>query len=497
MRRTGVEHHLGAAPEYHSARGARHVACVSKARRANTGRRTRNRKPAPAHATPASAADQNAVIKRYCVGCHNDKRKDNSGGLSLETFDVAKVADHADVGERMIRKLQAGMMPPPGATRPDARRLRRARQRARNADRRRGGARPESRVAHVPAAQSRRVRARDQRPARARRGRRQLAAARHEERELRQHRRRAGAVADAARGVPERGRRHQPHGGRRPQRRAAIDHTYTNAGYVSQHPWDHVEGAPYGTRGGMVVDHVFPADGEYVFEVTLNARRQRALRGHRHLDRRRARRAAQYETGPAGGADGRGAVPIRTEPIVVKARAAARRGRLRAPLDGPYEDLIRPHDWSFAGGGSGGGGITTLPHLRDLIIRGPFKTTGRLGDAEPPEDLHLPADVAGRRAAVRARDRHAARRRGVPASAAAARSRSPDAVLREGRRRPTASRAASARRSRRSSPARTSSSASSASPTAASRARPIASPTSTSRRGSRSSSGARRRTRSC
>ena len=71
-----------------------------------------------------------------------------------------------------------------------------------------------------------------------------------------------------------------------------IDHTYTNPSYVSQHPWDHVEGAPYGTRGGMVVDHVFPADGEYVFEVTLNARRQRALRGHRHLGRRRARRAA-------------------------------------------------------------------------------------------------------------------------------------------------------------------------------------------------------------
>jgi len=23
--------------------------------------------------------------------------------------------------------------------------------------------------------------------------------------------------------------------------------------------------------------------------------------------------------------------------------------------EGPYEDLIRPHDWSFAGGGSGGG----------------------------------------------------------------------------------------------------------------------------------------------
>jgi hypothetical protein len=45
-------------------------------------------------------------------------------------------------------------------------------------------------------------------------------------------------------------------------------------------------------------------------------------------------------------------------------------------LEGPYEDLIRPHEWSFAGGGSGGPGITTVPHLRDLVIKGPSKTTG-------------------------------------------------------------------------------------------------------------------------
>ena len=33
----------------------------------------------------------------------------------------------------------------------------------------------------------------------------------------------------------------------------SIDHTYTNSTYASQHPWDRVEGAPYGTRGGLVV----------------------------------------------------------------------------------------------------------------------------------------------------------------------------------------------------------------------------------------------------
>src|SRR5262249_50733356 len=41
------------------------------------------------------------------------------GELSLASFDAAKVTEHADVAEKMIRKLRAGMMPPPGARRPD------------------------------------------------------------------------------------------------------------------------------------------------------------------------------------------------------------------------------------------------------------------------------------------------------------------------------------------------------------------------------------------
>ncbi|NIR36906.1 MAG: hypothetical protein GWO22_13245, partial [Actinobacteria bacterium] len=42
-----------------------------------------------------------------------------------------------------------------------------------------------------------------------------------------------------------------------------VDVNYRQSPYQSQHPWDRVEGAPYGTRGGLVVDHVFPADGTY------------------------------------------------------------------------------------------------------------------------------------------------------------------------------------------------------------------------------------------
>ena len=38
----------------------------------------------------------------------------------LAGFDAAKIAQHPDVAEKMIRKLRTGMMPPPGSRRPDA-----------------------------------------------------------------------------------------------------------------------------------------------------------------------------------------------------------------------------------------------------------------------------------------------------------------------------------------------------------------------------------------
>jgi hypothetical protein len=39
--------------------------------------------------------------------------------------------------------------------------------------------------------------------------------------------------------------------------------------FQSQHPWDHVDGTPYGTRGGMVFVNTFPADGEYKFRLNV------------------------------------------------------------------------------------------------------------------------------------------------------------------------------------------------------------------------------------
>ena len=73
--------------------------------------------PVTSRAATTPVQDHNAVVKQYCVGCHNERSK--AGGLVLETFDMAKVTDIAPAAERMIVKLQAGMMPPPGSRRPD------------------------------------------------------------------------------------------------------------------------------------------------------------------------------------------------------------------------------------------------------------------------------------------------------------------------------------------------------------------------------------------
>jgi hypothetical protein len=58
-----------------------------------------------------------ATIDQYCVTCHSARLK--SGDLVLENADVAHLANNAEVWEKVVRKLRAGVMPPQGARRPD------------------------------------------------------------------------------------------------------------------------------------------------------------------------------------------------------------------------------------------------------------------------------------------------------------------------------------------------------------------------------------------
>jgi mono/diheme cytochrome c family protein len=84
----------------------------------------RGQAPQPVASHPAATsigdpAAQRALVDRYCVTCHNARLK--TGGLVLdkETVDLARVADRADIWEKVIRKLHGRMMPPQGMPRPD------------------------------------------------------------------------------------------------------------------------------------------------------------------------------------------------------------------------------------------------------------------------------------------------------------------------------------------------------------------------------------------
>ena len=71
-----------------------------------------------AQSTDRSASSPPAqFVATYCVTCHNARAK--TGGLTLDDPALGNVAAHADVWEKVIRKVRAGMMPPPGMPQPD------------------------------------------------------------------------------------------------------------------------------------------------------------------------------------------------------------------------------------------------------------------------------------------------------------------------------------------------------------------------------------------
>jgi hypothetical protein len=69
-----------------------------------------------AAAAPATDSRQ-ALLKRYCITCHNERLK--TGNLALDALDLNSVGANAPVWEKVVRKLRAGVMPPAGRPRPD------------------------------------------------------------------------------------------------------------------------------------------------------------------------------------------------------------------------------------------------------------------------------------------------------------------------------------------------------------------------------------------
>ena len=173
----------------------------------------------------------------------------------------------------------------------------------------------------------------------------------------------------------------------------SIDTTYTNPSYMSQHPWDHVEGAPYGTRGGMVVEHAFPADGEYVFEMTFNAGENARFEDiDISIDGERVALLELRDWRRSAAADGRGAGadPHRADPH--PRRPAHGVGGVRAPDRGPVRGPDPAARLVVRRRRLGRQRHHHAPAPPRPDRRRAVPGDRRVGHAEPPADLHVPAD---------------------------------------------------------------------------------------------------------
>jgi hypothetical protein len=167
----------------------------------------------------------------------------------------------------------------------------------------------------------------------------------------------------------------------------AREATYAVSRWTSQR--DQVEGAPYGTRGGLSVVHTFPADGQYRFRVSFYHETTGALYGNGRAALHSAEAPEQVEISIDGAraalldvdrwmstSDPDG-VNLHTEPVAITAGPHRVSAAFIRRLEGPEQDLISPLGWTLASTSIADAyGFTTLPHLRDMAITGPLTTTG-------------------------------------------------------------------------------------------------------------------------
>ena len=218
----------------------------------------------PAATSPTSGLDQAGVRKlldQYCLTCHNARMK--TGGLVLEQaqLDLSTFGDHAELGERIVRKLRAVQMPPTGLPRPnDATMESMVRWMENELD--------AKNVTHLPA------------PGLHRLNRTEYANAIRDLLALDVDATKFLPSDDSTRGFdniaaalttsPALMEAYLSAAGK--ISRLAIGDISASRQEVYEVPADtaqnyHIEGLPFGTRGGILIKHQFPADGDYTFRV--------------------------------------------------------------------------------------------------------------------------------------------------------------------------------------------------------------------------------------
>ncbi|MBI3401853.1 MAG: DUF1592 domain-containing protein [Acidobacteria bacterium] len=334
---------------------------------------------AASHAPVTMAPEaQKALITQYCVGCHSDKAK--TGGLTLASFDPAHADHTADTAEKMIRKLRAGMMPPAGMRRPD----------------------PDTLKAFATALEVKVDTAAALHPNPGRRTFQRLNRAEYARSVkglldvdvdvnaflppdtmsagfdniadvqgvsptlLEGYLRAASKISSLALGD-----------------RSASPSETTRKVPRTQSQMHHVDGTPWGTRGGLAITHTFPADGDYSFRVMLHGTPTGELFGsvwsrNEQLEISiNGARVALLDIDYHIAETDKNGLNLTTPRIHVKAGPQRVAAAFIQKFDGVVDDLVAPIDYTLSDTEYGNDvGITALPHVRDFSITGPFHVTG-------------------------------------------------------------------------------------------------------------------------
>jgi hypothetical protein len=321
---------------------------------------------------------QTSILETVCVQCHTDKRK--PGGVSFEHVTIEDVVRNGELAERMLAKLRAGMMPPANAPkRPD----------------------DASIQAFVVSLEKRIDLAARLHPHPGSRGSQRLNRAEY----TRSIRAILGLDVDVSQWLPPDTMSHNFDNIAAVQsfsptlvqsyldaaseisRLAVgdIDASPTSVSYevpqfVSQ--VGPVAGAPLGTRGGLSVVHIFPADGKYRFKMRMFGTLGGRLFGlSSPPDRIQIsiddRQVALLDVDPRMSEAVPKGLTMESDAIDVKAGPRRVSAAFVQQAEGPVDDLIAPQAYTLADLDIGDAkGVTVVPHLRSLAIEGPFRTTG-------------------------------------------------------------------------------------------------------------------------
>jgi hypothetical protein len=338
-----------------------------------------DRQGIPSTTGPSSSSARD-VVDQYCVICHNERMR--TAGLSLETLDLSKVSERAEVWEKVVRKLETRTMPPQGARHPDESSYRRLtawleRELDRSAIASPDPGRPMlhrlNRAEYANAI-------------------RDLLATDIDAASLLPPDDSAYGfdnISDVLGVSPALQERYLSAAGKISAlavgdlRRGPVSETYRVRQDLSQN--EHIEGLPLGTVGGLLVHHLFPLDGEYVLQIRLQETNFGNVRGLDYPQQiETAIDGVRVQVESIGGnadlaamfdkpKDTSDAVEARLS-VRVPVKAGPRAVSVAFIRNLPLGDTRRVQpflrssvdtlDW------------TGLPHIQSLTVTGPFNATG-------------------------------------------------------------------------------------------------------------------------